>query len=309
MNRPIVTSSNSIPESNTIEVNTDDLYPGLKALADREGALLLVGHGTRSPAGQHQLLALAQSMQNHYPEIRMQPCFLELAVPNIETGLRQLRDSGIKRLLIVPILLFTAGHAMDDIPTAVAQNADQLGMEVIGQSPPLNLHPQVLALSQLRCSETIRSRFDSDILFNEIRNRFIIDRTDKTERQFEDIALAMIGRGTSQVAARDAMREFVRLRCACYPVAWSSVGFFAGDAVSVTDALEQAGTQQCSNTIIVQPHLLFEGDLSQQLRAIVGQYQTRYPMKVWHVAQPLGGDDRLSQTYLSLAEQTLSRTA
>lgn len=269
-------------------MSTHLTYGHLKKLGSQDGALLLVGHGTRSPDGQTQLLALAQAMQIRCPEIPMQPCFLELAEPSIEAGLKLLAGRRIKRLLIVPILLFTAAHAQEDIPNAVADFSHSLGIEIAGQSSPLNLHHQALELSQVRYSEALL--LDSNITAS-------VNQT----------ALVMIGRGTSQLAAREAMRAFVRLRCERYPIAWSTVGFFAGDAITVTDALDQAALQTSSNTVVVQPHLLFEGDLSKQLRSLVTEYQLKFSRKKWLLAEPLGSDERLSETYLSLADDAAAQ--
>lgn len=284
--------SNSIPASS--KVTSHNLYPSLKKLADRNGGLLIVGHGTRSIAGQNQLIVLANDMQEGCSYLHMQSCFLELAEPSIEAGLRLLASKSVKRILIVPILLFTAAHAKEDIPDAVMAIADSLDIEVVGQSSSLNLHPHALALSQLRFAEALEDQARSDSTFY--------------SDDFTNVALVMIGRGTSQAEARDAMRRFVDLECQRYPVAWSAVGFFAGDEITVEKALDQAARQSQSNTIVVQPHLLFEGELSEQLREYVVRYQATYPEKKWLLAKPLGStrhssDLSLSETYLALAEE------
>src|SRR5699024_11847398 len=46
-------------------------------------------------------------------------CFLELAEPTISTGINNLIKQGAERIVIVPVLLLSAGHYYKDIPEEV----------------------------------------------------------------------------------------------------------------------------------------------------------------------------------------------
>src|SRR5688500_8451642 len=101
---------------------------------------LLVGHGTRDAIGQAEFLQLAKLVAER-ASVPVEPCFLELAQPTIEEGLQRLAQRGVQRVLIIPLLLFTAGHAKQDVPEAVAAFAAPLGIEVLGQTAALENHP------------------------------------------------------------------------------------------------------------------------------------------------------------------------
>ena len=118
-------------------------------------------------------------------------------------------------------------------------------------------------------------------------------------------ALVVIGRGTSQIQARESMRQFVELRAEHFQHAWSITGFFVGDETTVEVAIDQAAQQSVADTIIVQPHLLFEGLLSQQLRDLVQHAMTTYPNKRWLVAMPLGADVSLAQAWGQIIDEKL----
>ncbi len=85
-------------------------YHALSRLAKTSGGLLIVGHGTRLPAGQEQLKQLVSQMQALCPDTPMQASFLELADPDIATGLKALVEQSIRSVIVVPILLFAAGQ-------------------------------------------------------------------------------------------------------------------------------------------------------------------------------------------------------
>jgi sirohydrochlorin cobaltochelatase len=291
----------------------------LQHFASDQGGLLIVGHGTRLREGQGQLLSLVQGMQQQLPHVAMTGCFLELAQPDIEAGLRQLQSQGIIQILIVPILLFTAAHAKDDIPNAVHEAAQQLELKVVGQSDALQHNEIAILLSQLRahqaaactnaqgcnqagfCDQAITCT--GTVVEETLQPSQLVYTT-----RLNDIALVTIGRGTSDDDARQAMRQFCAIRCESLQPAWSTVGFFAGDAVTVEAAFEQAASQSECQTILVQPHLLFEGHLTHSLRKTVDDFRKAYPQKRWLCAMSLGCDNALGNAYLSLAEAALGIT-
>ena len=315
------------------------LYPNLDALPTT-GGVLVVGHGTRSAAGQRQLLDLAAAMQGIAGSCVFEPAFLELAEPDIAAGLARLRDRGVSRVLIVPVLLFSAAHDLEDIPSAVEQAAGRLSLQIIGQSRPLGEQAAALALSQLRCLQSLLCTEPAgcdraggcpiaetccgpwlstraDVWFDHLLAAFdaasAAGRTsarggecdlDALAERLRGAALVMVGRGTSQLPARRAMERFMQERLRRFPAAWSTIGFFAGDDRTVERALDQAADQTASDTVIVQPHLLFEGLLSQQLRQAVDS--RRGSGKRWLVASPLGADRSLAHAWLRMADGCLA---
>lgn len=328
-----------------MDSNLRSQYESIKQFADQAGGLLVVGHGTRLQAGQQQLLDLVASMSELCPSVPIEASFLELAEPTIEGAIAKFKERGIRKIFVVPILLFSAAHARDDIPNAVQEASQMLGVEVAGQSDPLNNHWATLSLSMLRsyqamlcsnpegCNQAAfceraklciqRSQLEQvDALLPLFHNAFqkddaiLVDESvsnlrvivSRLQESLSKTALVMIGRGTSEIKARQAMRQFARERCAIGHVAFCEVGFFAGDEMTIDAALDVAGQQALSNEILVQPHLLFEGQLTGQLRESVSMMRIKYPTKRWNCAMPLGGDRSLAETYLTLANDALDRT-
>ncbi len=116
------------------------------------------------------------------------------------------------------------------------------------------------------------------------------------------IGLAMVGRGTSDKSALAAMRHFTKLRWEREeaPITWCNTGFFAGDRPTVDELLDEAANADV-DTIVVQPHLLFEGELMEQLRQKVDDRRQADSGKKWLVAMPLGSDSALAAVFLEPA--------
>ena len=271
------------------------------------GGVLVVGHGTRNASGVAQLLALVEMMKVQATAAKISGCFLELAEPSIEQAIELFYQQGIKKTLVVPVLLFTAGHALQDIPDAVFQAADRFGIQVIGQTGSLGTHLSILALSQARYSE-VTALGDGRVCPMNACAR-VQCSTVKCEGQsisLGRVGLAMVGRGTSDQQALAQMRQFTELKVAQLTVVRYQTGFLAGRIPNVDGLLEQASVWEC-DTILIQPHLLFEGELIEQLRNKVLQCQLRFPDKQWLISRTLGADPKLADVFLEMAREQLER--
>ena len=246
---------------------------------DSQLGVLIVGHGTRDTVGQFQMRNLACQAAGCLAPLRTELGFLELAEPSIASGVQSLAAMGVKRLITVPVLLFRAGHADRDIPEAVLAAAEPLGIEVLAQTPPLELQPAVLELSAYRYREAIET------LPEDCRGG--------------SVSLAMIARGSSSDTAAATMERFAERRCELTPVAEHRVGYVAVRQPNVEQTLDWLeGTS--SQILVVQPHLLFEGEVYHGLCADVAKRRER-DGRHWLVCKPLGApvddfeDDRLAR--------------
>lgn len=288
--------------------------------------VLVVGHGTRNQLGVSQFLTLVEQIKSFLPNFLIEGAFLELAQPDLMLGLKRLKEHGCNSVLIVPVLLFTAAHAKEDIPDQVALIARELGMCVIGQSPSLGTHPSVIELSQNRFEELALIGKGTVCLSNgcawgesvSVRcgsNRCRLSEVTLASDESRRLGCAMVGRGTSDLAAIEKMKELTDLRVVKskklladreerHSLVWTATGFFAGPDLTVDSLLGRAAESD-ANWIIVQPHLLFEGELMDQLREKVRNMRARAPEKRWWIARPLGADSHLAQVFAQIVRETL----
>ncbi|MGE0610126.1 MAG: sirohydrochlorin chelatase [Pirellulales bacterium] len=207
--------------------------------------ILLVGHGTRDAAGQAEFLSVAAQLAALLPGTPVEPGFLELARPTIATAVQQLFERGASRLTVVPLLLFSAGHAQQDIPAAVQAATVGRAEVTIEQTEPLGCEAALVRLSALRYRETLAA----------------LPPLSDTET-----FLLLVGRGSHDAQAGAEMARFARLRWEETRTGWCLPCFAA-----MTEPTLAAGLQLAARSglrrIVVQPHLLFQGQLAARITA------------------------------------------
>ncbi len=242
--------------------------------------LLLVGHGTREAIGIREFHETVELVARLRPDQPVEGCFLEFAEPSIAAGFRTLESRGVRRITVVPGLLFAAGHAERDIPQSVAAVAAEFPSIVVEQCPHLGCHEALLALSQLRYQEAIAGR----------------PITEKT-------ALVLVGRGSHHAGATAEMHEFVRRRAALTPIDRVRTAFVAMAEPLLEPVLKDLAGSDCTR-VVVQPHLLFGGVLLDRIAATAADFAVRHRDREWVVAPHLGPHALLAQAIGGLARRS-----
>lgn len=255
--------------------------------------MLLVGHGTHQPYGAQQFLALADLVAEKLPALAVEPAFLEIQSPTIAEGVAHLLARGVRRMVVVPALLFAAGHAKEDIPAAVRAAVEEASGVAVQQASHFGLHRDILELSRRRYEQAVAGQ-----------GSVAPQRT----------CLVMVGRGSRDASAAAEMREFARQRGEQAGVAETRVGFIAMAQPSLAEVLPEIAARGYSR-IVVQPHLLFAGDMQLSIARQVALAAEKHPDQQWLLASVLGDDltsdgdagELLVAAILDLFEQSLSR--
>ena len=274
-------------------------------------------------------------MRRIEPSWRMEASFLELAEPTIEQAIEGLAAQGFRRIVVVPILLFTAAHAKSDIPDAVSEVAAKCGITVVGQTPSLGTAQEVIALSNRRYIEITSQAQERGCPEGHCGYGYpqaCAEVCPVRGKSPYRVALAMVGRGTSDPEALAHMRRFTDLVAEQRSLAWVSTGFFAGGVPSVDELLAQAAalrpadptdptdptssisssefsTNPTCDTVVIQPHLLFDGELMDQLRARVQRWRQESPDRQWVLARCLGADEGLAGVFIEFIRSHISQLA
>ncbi len=249
------------------------------AAGDFDG-LLLVGHGTRDPAGLNEFWQLVEMVRGQQPDLPVEGCFLELAEPSIAAGLGNLVRRGAHRVRAVPLVLFAAGHAKRDIPQALSVAAREHSGVFVEQSLHLGCHVAIIELSEWRFRQAIR---------------------DQNAAPTGETLLLLVGRGSSDVQATREMQRFAACRACCNPSVPLQFAFIA--MAEPRWSRPWRGSPAPAGACVVQPHLLFCGLLLEELRGTVGRMALQVPEKQWIVAGPLGPDIRLATAVSEIARQ------
>ena len=86
-------------------------------------ALLLIAHGSRRESANDEVRELAKRVER--VEKKRYPCvitaFLELASPDIQTGVDLCKRAGATEITVVPYFLAAGRHVVEDIPKALGE--------------------------------------------------------------------------------------------------------------------------------------------------------------------------------------------
>ncbi|MBX9788455.1 MAG: sirohydrochlorin chelatase [Pirellulales bacterium] len=250
-------------------------------------AILVIGHGTREPQGIAQLHQFVDQLRDALAPRLVAPAFLEFAQPTIPEAIDTLTGAGATRVVAAPLLLFAAGHALRDIPELLADAERTHSRIEFRQARCLECHPAVVELSALRYREALAAA----------------DRSGADDR---DTLLLFVGRGSREPEANAEMFRFARLRFEATPVAWLEVCFTALAEPSLERGLEIAAALPFGR-VVVQPHLLFDGQLRQRIEHGVAATRRSCPQKEWIVTEILGPHRLLLEAVRELAATAASR--
>jgi sirohydrochlorin cobaltochelatase len=233
--------------------------------------LLLVGHGTSSILGTAEFCSVVAALRQRFPTFPIAFGFLELALPSIDQAVELLYQQGVSSILTAPILLFAAGHAKVDIPSAVQAAASRRGLSVATQAEVFNCHPRLIQLSLRRYQQAARN-----------------SATDLPQREpVQDAAFVLVGRGNRDPLAQQSAAQFLAECKSQGNLKLTRLAFLAIAKPDLNDVLEDLGTAKTSHCVVV-PHLLFHGELVAKCQTIVNMLPARFPNTRWSLAQRLG---------------------
>lgn len=122
-------------------------------VAPRDEGMVLVGHGSRSPAGQAEFLELARLVAGAASAVVVEPGFLELSDPSVGDAIDRAVARGARRVAIVPAMLTSAGHSKSDVPASVFEACARHPDVSFCYGRPLGVDHALLRLAQQRLAQ------------------------------------------------------------------------------------------------------------------------------------------------------------
>ena len=191
----------------------------------------------------------------------MEPAFLELAQPDIGAAVSRLASRGARVIVVVPFLLAAADHVKEDIPAAVRAAAAGIGENrpKLVFAEHLGAHANVIELSQLRYRQALENL---------------------SPVPPETTCHLLVGRGTHDAAAIAEVRRFAELRADPSSAAQTRVAFLAMARPTLAEELQRIAMESFAR-VVVQPHLLFAGELAESIRRQVATLAGRAATTEW----------------------------
>lgn len=245
--------------------------------------VLIVGHGTTSPVGAEECRRVAAMVAEILASHRVELGFLELVEPSIDAAVAALSAAGCRQVVVVPILLFAAGHARQDVPEAVRRAAEARGIAV-RQADVIGCHEAVVELARVRHEEAVAGRPPA------ARTRVVV-----------------VGRGSSDPTAEAQLGGFAETVFAKAAGGEASIGL--GFVAAARPTLEEAiavAAEGGPGRVVVHPHLLFHGHVETQVAERVERASREHPGIDWVVVGRLGADRRVAMAVAERARQAMA---
>lgn len=219
-------------------------------------AILFAGHGTREPSGQQEfqgfVARLSRALVRKLPHVRDVPmvaCYLELVHPSIESAITALYAEGIRRILLVPVFLFRAGHLKQDIPDAIAR--------VVSVCPDLEIVQTDVVGQDVQLIHTAGARL--------LEAGFL---PAAGVRQ----SVVLVGRGSSDSSAQHAFAMVAEELQKMFSIEDLRTCSLAGDGPRPAEVLTYCRSHG-AEVIYLLPYLLFSGRLTRGLPNTVSSWQ------------------------------------
>ena len=235
-------------------------------IGQKSTGVLLIGHGTRNESGTAEFFRLRDELAAQMPSTPVQAALLEFQEPSIDAGWSMLVEQGVEHVHVAPLLLFAAGHAKQDIPSAIKESQKQTPEITYDQCRPLSRHSGIL--------ELVMSRVESCVA--------------QLDTARERTALVMVGRGSYDPCARSDMLILSHLIEHRSHFGCVRTAFYAMSEPKLPDILEEIANQDLFDAVVIQPHLLFEGRLYQAIAKQVENASEKHPNLKWKISNYLG---------------------
>jgi len=137
-------------------------------------AVLLIAHGSRNQPANEELHELAKRIAASGSHAIVEPCFLELAEPDIPEGGQRCVAQGAKRVLMIPYLLSAGVHVLRDLTSARDGLMRAFPGVEFRLGPPLGPHPLLDELVAARVGELDRGEVAPvSTSSEEMHNRYV----------------------------------------------------------------------------------------------------------------------------------------
>ena len=246
--------------------------------------LVLMGHGSRDPAGVTEFLALAALVRAAVAPTPFAPGLIELARPDLDEALDAVVTAGARDVVMVPLVLLPAGHLKDDGPAALERARTRHPAVRFRYGRELGPHPSLLALAATRAEEAL-ARLPGD----------------------GPAAVALVGRGSTDPDANAELFKVARLLEEGRGLPDVEAGFVSLAPPRVEEVLERC-RRLGATRIAVVPYFLFTGVLVERIALQTLGWAARTPGVAVAVAAHLGPAPAIAALVLERATEVRAGT-
>jgi len=224
-------------------------------MEDKYG-VMVCGHGSRDEDAVGEFVNFAKKLKKKLLQYELDWGFLEFANPVIKSGLDSLREKGIREIMSVPVMLFAAGHAKNDIPSVLNAYQAQYPELSISYGRELGIDLKLIRAAGERVKDAIE-RADGDI-------------------SPEETLLMVVGRGASDPDANSNVSKVTRMLWEGLGLGWAETAYSGVTFPLIKPGLEHA-SKLGYKRIVVFPYFLFTGILVKRIYQYTDMVAAEHP--------------------------------
>ncbi|MCF6211101.1 MAG: sirohydrochlorin chelatase [Gammaproteobacteria bacterium] len=217
-------------------------------------SILLVGHGSRHPAGNDEIKQFSTQWKKMNPHWRIETCFIEFADVLLDEGLDTAARHA-KRVIVVPLILNAAGHVKMEIPHHINEARRRHTSVEFVYAPHLGANDSIFTLLQ--------------------RNlRKVMAQLDMPDPKTTGVIL--LGRGSSDRIANGEVAKMARWLFDENDHTHVDIAF-TGITYPRLEAVIRQQVALGMTQIAILPYYLFTGTLIERIKRQVKRLQQQYP--------------------------------
>lgn len=213
--------------------------------------ILVVGHGSRVPEAVAEFQQFTAALSDHLNR-PVSSCFLELAQPDLATGLttaaKQAGNGG--QVVVLPLFLGAAGHQKNDVAYAIQWARQQFPEVAFTYGAHLGSHARLVELLDVRVRDCLAGS--------------------SAARPAGETAVLVVARGSSDPDSNSEVAKISRLLFEKRPYLAVEYAYQAVTRPRVDDGIRRChalGARQ----VVVAPFILFTGRVDSNLRQVSQQ--------------------------------------
>lgn len=252
-------------------------------------AVVFIGHGTRDLTGQRLFYELTEQIeevvrnnaraQETSESLEFHRGFLELAEPLIDDVLQRVSPKA-QRIILVPLLLFTAQHMLDDVPRLAEQARLHNERINVSVTPAIGV---ASAFVEALNERLLEAGYDAD----------------------QCAHVLLVGRGGEDVLARAGFLHVAERFQVQYAISDLHVSFLAGPEPRFEAVATQLNEVLRDDFCYVVPYLLFPGYLTTRMERFHLNFLAKSGNVKFRIAKPLGIHSTIVDRFASLVQLEL----
>lgn len=250
-------------------------------------AILFVGHGSKDPEGNQEVIQFINTLAPQLEFPILETCFLEFEQPTVSQGLETCIQKGATRIVIIPLMLFAAGHAKLHIPHEIDEMKQRYPHIAVTYGKPIGIHPQMIHLLGDRFQEAQAHH------------------TPESMEVQQDMAVLLVGRGSSDIDANSDIYKMSRLFWEKHKNLIVETAF-----MGVTSPTVEEGIHRCirlgAKRIVILPYLLFTGILMKRLITFTSRFQQQYPEIEFDLGHYFGAHRYLQEVVMERVKEAFA---